>query len=142
VLAAAGDLVVLSGRLGIHEESQAIVAGPRTSVPRIDEAPSLAPWMIRKNQAATVPPFGQAVVAMDLNLRDSMMTNAGGLAGINGWNEATGSRVLIVQQWSTSPALQPLGSRRLEHRFSANIVREVGAGQKLTYRLCSWRADR
>ena len=40
--------------------------------------------MVRKNPAATVLPFEQDVVQVDLNSRDSVMTNASKLAAIGG----------------------------------------------------------
>jgi 60 kDa SS-A/Ro ribonucleoprotein len=58
--------------------------GSTTSVRCIDVAALVAASVLRKNPAATVLPFEQAVVSVDLNSRDSVMTNAGRLASIGG----------------------------------------------------------
>jgi 60 kDa SS-A/Ro ribonucleoprotein len=50
----------------------------------VDVAALVAASVLRKNQSATVLPFEQAVVPVDLNSRDSVMTNAGRLASIGG----------------------------------------------------------
>lgn len=59
-------------------------AGSTTSVQCVDVAALVAASVLRKNRSATVLPFEQAVVPVDLNSRDSVMTNAGRLAGIGG----------------------------------------------------------
>jgi len=59
-------------------------AGSTTSVRCIDVAALVAASVLRKNRSATVLPFEQAVVSVDLNSRDSVMTNAGRLASIGG----------------------------------------------------------
>ena len=58
--------------------------GSTTSVRCIDVAALVAASVLRKNPAAAVLPFEQAVVSADLNSRDSVMTNAGRLASIGG----------------------------------------------------------
>ncbi len=55
-----------------------------TAVRCIDVAALVAASVLRKNASATVLPFEQAVVPVDLNSRDSVMTNAGRLASIGG----------------------------------------------------------
>src|SRR5579863_4150454 len=59
-------------------------AGSTTRVQCVDVAALVAASVLRKNQSATVLPFEQAVVPVDLNSRDSVMTNAGRLASIGG----------------------------------------------------------
>jgi 60 kDa SS-A/Ro ribonucleoprotein len=59
-------------------------AGATTSVRCIDVAALVAASVLRKNPAATVLPFDYGVVSLDLNSRDSVMTNAGKLASIGG----------------------------------------------------------
>lgn len=59
-------------------------AGSTTSVRCVDVAALVAASVLRKNPSATVLPFEQAVVPVDLNARDSVMTNAGRLASIGG----------------------------------------------------------
>ena len=58
--------------------------GSTTSVRCIDVAALVGASVLRKNPAATVLPFEQAVVSVDLNSCDSVMTNAGRLASIGG----------------------------------------------------------
>jgi 60 kDa SS-A/Ro ribonucleoprotein len=58
--------------------------GSTTSVRCIDVAALVAAAVLRKNQLATVLPFENGVVPLDLNPRDSVMTNAGKLASIGG----------------------------------------------------------
>ena len=55
-----------------------------SSVRCIDVAALVAAAVLRKNPAARVLPFEQAVVKMSLNARDSVMTNAQALAAIGG----------------------------------------------------------
>lgn len=55
-----------------------------SSVRCIDVAALLAAAMLRKNPNASVLPFEESVVAIDLNPRDSVMTNAQKLAAIGG----------------------------------------------------------
>src|SRR5947207_7524728 len=58
--------------------------GSTTSVRCVDVAALVAASVLRKNQSATVLPFEHGVVPLDLNSRDSVMTNAGKLASIGG----------------------------------------------------------
>jgi 60 kDa SS-A/Ro ribonucleoprotein len=55
-----------------------------SSVRCIDVAALVAAAVLRKNPAARVLPFEQAVVKLSLNARDSVMTNAQALAAIGG----------------------------------------------------------
>ncbi len=55
-----------------------------TSVCCVDVAALMAASVLRKNPSAMVLPFEQSVVSVDLNPRDSVMTNAGRLAAIGG----------------------------------------------------------
>jgi len=58
--------------------------GSTTSIQCIDVAALVAASVLRKNRAAVVLPFEQAVVPVHLNSRDSVMTNAGRLSSIGG----------------------------------------------------------
>ncbi len=59
-------------------------AGSTSTVRCIDVAALVAAAVLRKNPSATVLPFEQSVVSVNLNSRDSVMTNAGKLASIGG----------------------------------------------------------
>ncbi len=58
--------------------------GSTTSVRCIDVAALVAAAVLRKNPATTVLPFEQSVVPLELNSRDSVMTNATRLASVGG----------------------------------------------------------
>lgn len=58
--------------------------GSTTAIRCIDVAALAAASVLRKNRGAMVLPFEQAVAPMNLNRRDSVMTNAGRLASIGG----------------------------------------------------------
>jgi 60 kDa SS-A/Ro ribonucleoprotein len=58
--------------------------GATTSVRCIDVAALVAAAIVRQNPSARVLPFEQDVVKVDLNARDSVMTNAARLASIGG----------------------------------------------------------
>ncbi len=58
--------------------------GATTSVRCIDVAALVAAAVLRKNPSARVLPFEQQVVSIDLNPRDTVMTNAAKLASIGG----------------------------------------------------------
>src|SRR5260370_6728799 len=73
-------------------------AGSTTSVRCIDVASLVAASVLRKNQSATVLPFEQAVVPVDLNSRDSVMTNAGRLASIGGGGTNCSAPVRLLNQ--------------------------------------------
>ena len=59
-------------------------AGSTTAVRCIDVAALVAAAVVRKNPAAIVLPFEEKVIPVNLNSRDSVMTNAGKLASIGG----------------------------------------------------------
>jgi 60 kDa SS-A/Ro ribonucleoprotein len=73
-------------------------AGSTTSVQCIDVAALVAASVLRKNPAATLLPFEQAVVSVDLNSRDSVMTNAGRLASIGGGGTNCSAPVRLLNQ--------------------------------------------
>jgi 60 kDa SS-A/Ro ribonucleoprotein len=73
-------------------------AGSTTSVRCIDVAALVAASVLRKNPAATVLPFEHDVVAVDLNPRDSVMTNAGRLAAIGGGGTNCSAPVRLLNQ--------------------------------------------
>jgi 60 kDa SS-A/Ro ribonucleoprotein len=58
--------------------------GATTAVQCVDVAALVAAALVRKNESAEVLPFEQDVVGIDLNRRDSVMTNAARLAAIGG----------------------------------------------------------
>ncbi len=58
--------------------------GATTKVRCIDVAALVTAALLRKNKDARVIPFEQQVVKLDLNARDSVMTNARKLAGVGG----------------------------------------------------------
>jgi 60 kDa SS-A/Ro ribonucleoprotein len=58
--------------------------GASTAVQCVDVAALVAAALVRKNESAEVLPFEQDVIAIDLNRRDSVMTNAARLAAIGG----------------------------------------------------------
>ncbi len=73
-------------------------AGSTTSVRCIDVAALVAASVLRKNRAAVVLPFEQAVVPVHLNSRDSVMTNAGRLASIGGGGTNCSAPVRLLNQ--------------------------------------------
>jgi 60 kDa SS-A/Ro ribonucleoprotein len=73
-------------------------AGSTTSVRCVDVAALVAASVLRKNQTATVLPFEQTVVPVDLNSRDSVMTNAGRLASIGGGGTNCSAPVRLLNQ--------------------------------------------
>jgi 60 kDa SS-A/Ro ribonucleoprotein len=73
-------------------------AGSTTSMRCIDVAALVAASVLRKNPAATVLPFQQAVVPVDLNSRDSVMTNAGLLASIGGGGTNCSAPVRLLNE--------------------------------------------
>jgi len=73
-------------------------AGSTTSVRCVDVAALVAASVQRKNPSATVLPFEQAVVPVDLNSRDSVMTNAGRLASIGGGGTNCSAPVRLLNQ--------------------------------------------
>lgn len=73
-------------------------AGSTTSVQCVDVAALAAASVLRKNRAATVLPFEQAVVPVDLNSRDSVMTNAERLAAIGGGGTNCSAPIRLLNQ--------------------------------------------
>jgi 60 kDa SS-A/Ro ribonucleoprotein len=73
-------------------------AGSATKVQCVDVAALLAASVLRKNPGATVLPFEQEVVPVDLNPRDSVMTNAGRLAAIGGGGTNCSAPVLLLNR--------------------------------------------
>jgi 60 kDa SS-A/Ro ribonucleoprotein len=73
-------------------------AGSTTSVRCVDVAALVAASVLRKNQSATILPFEQDVVPVDLNSRDSVMTNAGRLASIGGGGTNCSAPVRLLNQ--------------------------------------------
>ena len=73
-------------------------AGSTTKVRCVDVAALVAASILRKNPGAAVLPFEQAVVPVDLNSRDSVMTNAGRLASIGGGGTNCSAPVRLLNQ--------------------------------------------
>jgi 60 kDa SS-A/Ro ribonucleoprotein len=73
-------------------------AGSTTTVQCSDVAALVAASVLRKNHGATVLPFEQAVVPVDLNSRDSVMTNAGRLDGIGGGGTNCSAPVRLLNE--------------------------------------------
>jgi 60 kDa SS-A/Ro ribonucleoprotein len=95
----AGDVVVCPDVSGsMKSPVTGYRAGATSSVQCIDIAALVAAAVLRKNNAATVLPFDQAVVPVDLNSRDSVMTNAGRLASIGGGGTNCSAPVRLLNQ--------------------------------------------
>ncbi len=73
-------------------------AGATTSTQAIDVAALIAASVLRKNPAATVLPFDEAVIPVDLNSRDSVMTNTARLAAIGGGGTNCSAPVRLLNQ--------------------------------------------
>ena len=80
-------------------------AGATSAVRCIDVAALVAAAVVRKNPAATVLPFEQAVVPVNLNSRDSVMTNAGKLASIGGGGTNCSAPVRLLNTMETNADL-------------------------------------
>jgi 60 kDa SS-A/Ro ribonucleoprotein len=99
VPAISGDVVVCPDVSGsMKSPVTGYRAGSTTSVQCIDVAALVAASLLRKNPAATVLPFEQAVIPVDLNSRDSVMTNAGRLASIGGGGTNCSAPVRLLNQ--------------------------------------------
>jgi 60 kDa SS-A/Ro ribonucleoprotein len=72
--------------------------GSTSAVRCIDVAALVAAAVVRKNPATTVMPFEQAVVPVDLNSRDSVMTNAAKLASIGGGGTNCSAPVALLNK--------------------------------------------
>lgn len=73
-------------------------AGATSAVRCIDVAALVAAAVVRKNPAARVVPFEERVVQVDLNPRDSVMTNAGKLAEIGGGGTDCSAPMALLNQ--------------------------------------------
>ena len=95
----AGDVVVCPDVSGSMKSAvTGYRAGSTTSVECVDVAALVAASVLRKNQTATILPFEQEVVPVDLNSRDSVMTNAGRLASIGGGGTNCSAPVRLLNQ--------------------------------------------
>ncbi len=72
--------------------------GSTTGVRCVDVAALVAASVLRKNPSASVLPFEEAVVPVDLNSRDSVMTNAGRLASIGGGGTNCSAPVRLLNE--------------------------------------------
>jgi 60 kDa SS-A/Ro ribonucleoprotein len=72
--------------------------GSTTAVRCIDVAALVAASVLRKNPSATVLPFEQSVVSVNLNARDTVMTNAGRLAAIGGGGTSCSAPVHMLNK--------------------------------------------
>jgi 60 kDa SS-A/Ro ribonucleoprotein len=72
--------------------------GATSAVRCIDVAALVAASVLRRNRSVTVLPFEQSVVSVDLNPRDSVMTNAGRLAAIGGGGTNCSAPVRLLNQ--------------------------------------------
>jgi 60 kDa SS-A/Ro ribonucleoprotein len=72
--------------------------GSTSSVRCIDVAALVAAAVLRKNASAMVLPFEQAVVRVELNSRDSVMTNAAKLASIGGGGTNCSAPLRLLNQ--------------------------------------------
>jgi 60 kDa SS-A/Ro ribonucleoprotein len=79
--------------------------GSTTAVRCIDVAALVAASVLRKNPSATVLPFEQSVVSVNLNTRDSVMTNAGRLAEIGGGGTNCSAPVHLLNNGKASADL-------------------------------------
>jgi len=82
----------MSGPVTGHRE------GATTVVRCIDVAALVAAAVLRKNASAIVLPFSEGVVSVELNSRDSVMTNARKLASIGGGGTNCSSPVSLLNQ--------------------------------------------
>jgi 60 kDa SS-A/Ro ribonucleoprotein len=99
VPAVAGEVVVCPDVSGsMKAPVTGYRAGAATSVQCIDVAALVAASVLRKNPAAAVLPFEQSVIPVDLNSRDSVMTNAGRLASIGGGGTNCSAPVRLLNQ--------------------------------------------
>jgi 60 kDa SS-A/Ro ribonucleoprotein len=101
-----GDVVVCPDVSG---SMQSPVTGHRrgstTSVRCVDVAALVAASVLRKNRSATVLPFDYGVVPLELNSRDSVMTNAGKLASIGGGGTNCSAPVRLLNTMETKADL-------------------------------------
>ena len=114
-------------------------AGSTTSVRCIDVAALVAASVVRKNPAATVLPFEQAVVPVKLNSRDSVMTNAGRLAAIGGGGTNCSAPVRLLNQEKAKADLVILVSDNESWVDQVKLGQGRGRGTAL---LAEWSAFR
>jgi 60 kDa SS-A/Ro ribonucleoprotein len=79
--------------------------GTTTSVRCIDVAALVAAAILRKNPTATIVPFEQAVVPLELNSRDSVMTNATRLSSIGGGGTNCSAAIALLNRRKTKSDL-------------------------------------
>ncbi len=72
--------------------------GSTSAVRCVDVAALVAAAVLRRNPRAEVIPFEQDVVSLDLNARDSVMTNAQKLAGVGGGGTNCGAPLALLNQ--------------------------------------------
>lgn len=72
--------------------------GATTAVKCIDVAALVAASILRKNPSAEVLPFEESVIGLELNPRDSIMTNAQRLASIGGGGTNCSAPVALLNQ--------------------------------------------
>ena len=85
-------------RVRCRARSRVTAQGSTTAVQCIDVAALVAASVLRKNPSADVLPFEQDVVSVDLNSRDSVMTNARTLASIGGGGTNCSAPVRFLNQ--------------------------------------------
>jgi 60 kDa SS-A/Ro ribonucleoprotein len=99
VMSIAGEVVVCPDVSGsMKSPVTGYRSGSTTSVRCIDVAALVAASVLRKNRGATVLPFEQSVVPVDLNSRDSVMTNAGILASVGGGGTNCSAPVRLLNE--------------------------------------------
>jgi 60 kDa SS-A/Ro ribonucleoprotein len=79
--------------------------GATTAVRCVDVAALVAAAVLRKNPSATVLPFEGKVVPLNLNPRDSVVTNAALLAAIGGGGTNCSAPVKMLNQWKAKADL-------------------------------------
>jgi 60 kDa SS-A/Ro ribonucleoprotein len=95
----AGDVVVCPDVSGsMKSPLTGYRAGSTTSVQCIDVAALVAASVLRKNQTATILRFEKEVVLVDLNSRDSVLTNAERLGSMGGGGTNCSAPVRLLNQ--------------------------------------------
>ncbi len=79
--------------------------GATTAVRCIDVAALVAAAVVRKNPAAMVLPFEEGVIPVDLNSRDSVMTNAARLSSIGGGGTNCSAPLALLNKQQARAAL-------------------------------------
>lgn len=94
-----GQVVVCPDVSGSMSSAVTGHRGSATSAVRcIDVAALVAAALIRKNPCTRVLPFEQAVVKVDLNPRDSVMTNAAKLAAVGGGGTSVSAPLALLNE--------------------------------------------